>query len=133
MPRFIIGLEHAGGQFMTDVIQYCQKSGQPNTPEVSKQIYQECLSQIFANMTDDAQDFTLKIMSIPAWSTINYTDAPINPLHYVEFAAAVRSMALQLWHRLNSKGNLDGRYLYLVESCSTTFVVVSTYTEAGYV
>lgn len=124
MSRIIVGLEQSGFQFMNDVIHYCQSTGHPTHRGFVESVYHECLSQIMAQIDVDFQTFMANIMMLPAWSAIHYLDEPVNYDIVGPFGDQVRAMAVLIWNRLKTKGNLNENYFYMLETCTETMMVV---------
>lgn len=133
MSRLVVGLESSGHQFMNDVILYCQVTGHENRLDLRKQIYQECISQIFGVMDVDFQAFLANLMMLPAWSTIHYLEGPVNYDIIGDFRNAVRAMGISIWHRLSSRNNLDSRYFYTLESCTEDIAIVALVIDSALV
>lgn len=83
-------------------------------------------------MDVDFQKFMYNMMELPDWRMIHYIDTPIDYTHLAEFRAIVGAFGIMLWHRLNERGNLDARYFYVVESCTTSYAIVAAYINADY-
>lgn len=129
MLRLIIGLENAGHQLMNDVIHYCQVTGHPQDQKIYQQIYGQVISQLFHRMDTDFQGYMLNLMELPVWEMIHYVDGPVNYEVTAPFKDAVRVMGIMLWQRLNSRGNLNKGYYFIVESCTESLVIVAVYEE----
>jgi hypothetical protein len=83
-------------------------------------------------MTRDAQDFALRVLSIPDWRTIVYVDNfSIAGEAAKAFRDAVRAYAYQVWITVVDKTDDCHPYFYLLESNSLTTAVVGCYVDSS--
>jgi len=130
--RLIIGLDNFGFQLWNDVIRYCQDTGQPSSPELHKAIYHEAISQVVSILSTDFQDFMLRLMEIPVWTTLHYTDRPIDPNLTRTFADQLRAFGISLWHRMEQRKTMLPNRFHVLESCDTMKLIIASYpTQPG--
>lgn len=132
MQRFVIGLEHDGYQLKNDIVFYVQATKQPSDGEHIVAIYNEIISQIIHACTPNLDDFSLNILQLPAYSTINFTDDEI-PFDVIRsFGAKVRAFAIRLWGMIYPK--MQERFdqvpfHFVMESVTETYLVLAAYPE----
>jgi len=131
MSKMIIGLENSGFEFKNNVIRYCQDTGHPTTPVMYNKIYHEVLCQIFGLMDQDFETFMANIMMLPDFRTIHYLEEPINYQVVGDFRNAARAFAILIWRRLSSRGNMDLRYTYVLETSNEMYAVVGAYIDSS--
>lgn len=131
MPTFIVGLDRVGATFYNNVINYCNITGHPGSPELYKQIYDQCLSQILHKMDSNIDAFMLNLVELPCWDLIYYLPTPLQPQVAEIFKGEFRAFALWIWTEFNNKGLFNEEYVYIFENASTTFVIVNAYIDAG--
>ena len=133
MPRFVIGLEHDGHRLRNEIAGYIQESGQPNDQEHLEAIYSEIVSQIVHAFDHDFQGYLLKILSIPNFMTINYTDNEIDFNLIRRLGEQVRAFAIRVWNsfypRLEEQNGLNeaSSYIFVMDSVTADYLVLNAY------
>lgn len=127
--RLIIGLDNFGFQLWNDIIRHCQNTGQPSTPEHHKVFYHEAISQVVSVLNEDFQDYMLRLMEIPVWTTLHYTEQPLDPNLSRVFADQLRVFGITLWHRMNQRKTLLPARFHVLESCDTMKLIIASYSN----
>jgi hypothetical protein len=133
MPRVIVGLDYYGTHFYNDVVQYCYRTGQPQSQESFSRIYKECISQVTARLSVDFETFLVNLMELPYWKLINYTPKEECVVFDEVFKNAVRAFGICLWNSMYTNKVLYPNSHFHLESCSQILVIIVIHTDADYV
>ena len=133
MPTLIVSLIPFSAPFRNAVIQYCQVTGNPSTPESHKAIFEQCLSQICFKMDLDASAFMYNLMELPDWRTIHYLETPVDYNAVGFFREAYKVFAIGVWENLRKHLANDEKYTYILEGCSVSMAAIGVYLDADQV
>ena len=132
MARYIVSLDRFGHRLYQAVINYCQVTGHDRDPARYMHIYEQCLSQMLHVMTDDFQDYTTALLSIPDWSTIHFLDSPVNYEVTRPFRDEVRAIGILLWQKIRSVNALEPFSYRVFYSATLDLVIFTSYADANY-
>lgn len=132
MPKALVSIVNFGPVLWKEVLQYMTETGQPMRPDIAKSIYDQVFGQCVLQIKPDLQAFSANLLTIPQWSTLHYTDEPVNYERVRPFAAAVRAFGVQLWHLFYEQELFSKGDTFVLESCDSTTAVIGCYYDNAY-
>lgn len=132
MATYIVSLDRFGHRLYQAVVNYCQVTGHERDPGRYKHIYDQCLSQLLHVMSDDMQDYSIALLSLPDWRTIHFLDSPINYELVMPFRDELRAIGLMLWQKIKSVNALEPSSYRIFYSATLDIVIFTSYADATY-